>query len=91
MVEPYKVTEVDHKGSNAIIEITREKRSKIHINKLRNIRLQLFQEVKENETEMVNHYLFLNGVVEFYKYTGSGNTEVGTNHNPDKFPNRHLF
>jgi hypothetical protein len=30
---PFKVTEVDHKGSNVIIEITRKKRSKVHINR----------------------------------------------------------
>ena len=32
---PFKVLEIDHKGSNAVIEITKKKRQKVHINRLK--------------------------------------------------------
>jgi hypothetical protein len=32
---PYKVIEVDHKGSNAVIELTNKKRQKVHVNRLK--------------------------------------------------------
>jgi hypothetical protein len=32
---PYKVTEVDHKGSNAVIELTKKKKQKVHVNRLK--------------------------------------------------------
>jgi hypothetical protein len=32
---PYKVLEVDRKGSNAVIELTKKKRQRVHINRLK--------------------------------------------------------
>ena len=32
---PYKVIELDQKGSNAVIELTKKKRQKVHINRLK--------------------------------------------------------
>ena len=32
---PYKVFEIDHKGSNTVIELTKTKKQKVHINRLK--------------------------------------------------------
>jgi hypothetical protein len=32
---PYRVLEIDHKGSNAVIELSKRKRQKVYINRLK--------------------------------------------------------
>jgi hypothetical protein len=32
---PYKILEIYHKGSNAVIELSKRKRQKVHVNRLK--------------------------------------------------------
>jgi len=50
----YKVKEIHKKGSNAVIELTKKKRQKVHIKRLKTY-LSLFQDVEGHEAEMVAH------------------------------------
>jgi hypothetical protein len=34
-LEPYKILEIDHKGSNVVIELSKRKRQNVHINRLK--------------------------------------------------------
>jgi RecB family endonuclease NucS len=34
-LEPYNILEVDHKGSNVVIELSKRKTQKVHVNRLK--------------------------------------------------------
>jgi hypothetical protein len=61
---PYRVLEIDHKGSNAVIELSKRKRQKVYINRLKTYLSA--QEVKGDEDEKGTHNRYTNGMVGLY-------------------------